>query len=390
MAQASHSPAQNGRLHEPPRENGGGFSCWRKHCHFDGTSFSGAVPRPHPDSGWDHTPLPPVTDDLNPKQGGIGLSEPVILSLGSVNADFQVRVDEPIEEGRTLIATDFRRLGGGKAANVAFLAGRLGHRAKLLARVGDDGLAEQALAPLREAGVDLGHVSTAEGHPTAVSMIAVPPDGKKSILLALNANDAWDEPAILDATGAIGKAPDGSILVADYEVPPGLVARAAHAARERGFALVIDPSPADRVDRDVLARAQAVTANPKETQILTGIEVDGVEAACRAARELAGLGTAIVCVKLRDGGCVLAHDGRLDLIPAPEVEPVDSTGAGDAFAGALAVALLEKRPPRDAACFAVAASSLAVTAYGSQPAYPSRARIEALLGTIAGGAHALG
>lgn len=317
------------------------------------------------------------------------MGDPLILSLGSVNADFQVRVDEPIEEGRTLIAKDFRRLGGGKAANVAFLARRLGIGARLLARVGDDDLAEQALAPLRGIGVDLDHVGVARGHPTAVSMIAVPPDGKKSILLALNANDAWDEPHVRDVADAVGRAPDGSVLVADCEVPPGVVEAAVDAARARGFAVVLDPSPAGRVDKKLLSRTSAVTANPKEARPLTDIEVDGVETASRAARRLAGLGTGMACVKLHDGGCVLAHEGGLSLVPAPDVEPVDSTGAGDAFAGALAVALLEKKPPLEAVCFAVAASSLAVTAYGSQPAYPSRERIGELLAKAIGAAHAL-
>ncbi|AKT38398.1 PfkB family carbohydrate kinase [Chondromyces crocatus] len=145
---------------------------------------------------------------------------PFILSLGSINADFQVRVDEPLESGRTLIASDFSRPGGGKTANVAFLARRLGVPACLLGRVGDDDLCEQALAPLCATEVDLRHVTTARGCPTAVSMIAVSSDGKKSILLATNANDAWDEDAIRDTVDAITGAPDGSALSSSRKPMP--------------------------------------------------------------------------------------------------------------------------------------------------------------------------
>ncbi|MFC4167620.1 ribokinase [Teichococcus aestuarii] len=317
------------------------------------------------------------------------MARPILLSLGSVNADFQVRVPEAPDPGRTLPATDFTRLSGGKAANRAVLACRLGHPARLLARVGDDDLREQALAPLRRAGIDLGGVSVAEGVATAVSMIAVLPDGKKSIVLAGNANDSWRQEDGEAAAAAIAAAPAGSLLAVDCEIPPDVAARAIAAARGRGLAVVLDPSPADRVRDAMLAQATAVTPNPSEAEGLTGVRVDGPEAGAEAARRLAGRGVAIACVKLQDGGCVLWQDGRATHIPSVPVEVVDSTGAGDAFAGALAVALLEGRPVLEAACFAVAASHLAVTAFGSQEAYPGRDRIEALLPRLAAGQRGL-
>ncbi|MXP64516.1 ribokinase [Roseomonas sp. M0104] len=306
------------------------------------------------------------------------MPQPLILSLGSVNADFQVRVPEPPATGKTLPATDFARLGGGKAANIAFLARRLGHPALLLGRTGDDELREQALKPLRAAGVDLSAVSVASGTATAVSMIAVPPDGKKSIILAGNANDAWDESSMRMVAARIAAAPEGSVLVADYEVAPELVARAIEAARRRGLRVVLDPSPAPRAVPEVLGRATALSPNASEAQDITGVAVGDPGSAAEAAARLAALGAAIVCVKLSDGGCVLRHEGRTSLVAALPVEVVDSTGAGDAFTGGLAVALLEGRPPLQAALFAAAASHLAVTAYGSQEAYAARDRTEAL------------
>jgi ribokinase len=143
-----------------------------------------------------------------------------ILSLGSLRADFQVRVSEPQGRSETVAATELRRLSGGKAANVALLARRLGHEALLLGRLGKDELAEQVLGPLREAGVDLSAVCCAQGCGTGVSMIAVPPSGKKNIVAAGEANQDWSPQDIEALCRCIGTADRGSVLVADYEVPP--------------------------------------------------------------------------------------------------------------------------------------------------------------------------
>jgi ribokinase len=306
------------------------------------------------------------------------MAAPVLLSLGSINADFQAKVPQAPDPGRTLPATDFARLPGGKAANRAWLARRLGHPARLLGRVGEDDLCEQALAPLRAEGVDLSGVSVAPGQSTAVSMIAALPDGKKSIVLAGNANQVWDDASRQAVLAAIAAAPAGSVLAVDLEVPADIVLAAADAAIAKGIPVVIDPSPADRVPMLLLDRAGAITPNPSEAETLTGITVDGADTAEAAARCLAGGRSAIACVKLPDGGCVMMHGKRLVHIPSVPVEVVDSTGAGDAFAGGLAVALLEGLDAVPAALFATAASHAAVTGYGSQHAGLARQAIEAL------------
>ncbi len=318
------------------------------------------------------------------------MSQPAILSLGSVNADFQVRTPRPLAAGETLLATDFVRLGGGKAANVAFLAHRLGHPATLLGRVGDDDLCDQALAPLRRAGLALDGVSVATGHATAVSMIAVAPDAKKSIVLASNANDAWDDDAVRRMVTAIQAAPEHSILAADFEIPPNVAARAIAAARARGLRVLIDPAPASRADRGLLGHGAILCPDALEAAELTGIDTGGTDGAARAATALAGLGASLACVKLGDGGCVFRCGDRLVHIPPVPVRVVDSTGAGDAFAGALAVALLEDQASEAAVLFATAASHLAVTRYGSQESYPTRAEIDAFVPRLAEGVRALG
>lgn len=314
------------------------------------------------------------------------MAHPLILSLGSANADFQVGVDRYPSPGETLPAGRFLRAGGGKAANVCLLATRLGVGARLLASLGDDDLREQVLRPLRAAGVDLSAIGTAPGQSTGVALIFVPPDGKKGIVLAGNANDHWDGGATEAAIEVVRQAPEGSVLVADHEVPGDVVRACVAAAAERGFPLVIDPSPANRVDRALFRHAAAITPNPAEAEGLTGIEVTDPASARRAAEQLAGQGGPPIYLKMPDGGCLLYVGGRGILLPAEPVEVVDTTGAGDAFAGALAVALLEGREPGEAACFAVAASHIAVTRFGSQDAYPDRAAVDRMARQVAAGA----
>lgn len=305
--------------------------------------------------------------------------EGTILSLGSINVDFQVRVDQPLGSAEMAHAHDFRRLGGGKAANVAFLARRLGHPARLLGRVGDDELAEQALAPMRAAGVDVSGVSLAPGSGTGVAMIFVPPSGQKHIVLAPDANDNWEYRDIAAVRRRIEATAAPALLVADLEVPARVVKAAAEAARRRGFPIVLDPSFPDRVDAELLGMVDAVTPNETEARRLPGTEDCRAGDLAELARALAVAGPQVVCIKRKDGGCLVYADGEQYSIAAAKVAMVDSTGAGDAFTGAFAVARLEGRSPPAAARFAVAASTAAVTGYGAQPAYPDRQAIEDLM-----------
>ncbi|MFC3607508.1 PfkB family carbohydrate kinase [Stutzerimonas tarimensis] len=304
-----------------------------------------------------------------------------LVSLGSVNADFQVRVDAPAGSQETLLAHQFRRFAGGKAGNAAFLGARFGHRSLLLGRVGDDALAEQALAPLRDAGVEVA-VESVPGRSTGVSMITVPPDAKKHIVLATNANDDWAVPGIEAMAGVFDGITGPACLVVNYEVPAIVVRRAVQMACRQGWSVVLDPSFPDRVERDLLPSLTAIVPNVAEAEALVGFAVASLDDAARAALALQSEGVSIACVKLSDGGCVLAGDAGLWHLPGGHLKPVDTTGAGDGFTGAMAIALLEGRPPLEAAAWGVATAQHAVTAYGSQAAYPDRARVEASAGEL--------
>lgn len=310
------------------------------------------------------------------------MTPPTVLSLGSINADFQMRVDAEPGSRDLLQARDFARMSGGKSANTAFIAARFGLRSLLLGRVGDDQLAEQALGTLAAAGVDISGVSQVPGTATAVSIILVPPDAKKQIVLATNANDCWDDTAIQALLTSIDQCPLPGCIVLNCEIPPAVVRSALGAARKRGLDAILDPSFAERFEPDLYPLLRGITPNAAEAGELLDRSITSVNDAAQAARALHAKGVAIACVKLSDGGCVVASADRLDHIPAGEVNIVDTTGAGDAFTAAFAVALLEGCDGLEAAAWGVASANLATTGYGSQPSYQGRAEITALAGQL--------
>lgn len=305
-----------------------------------------------------------------------------ILSLGSINKDIQVRTERWPEPGETLMAHDFMTLGGGKAANRAFLGCKLGAPARLLARTGYDNEAGEALRPLEDQGVNLEHVKQLPEQRTGLSMIVVRDDGKKTIILSGNANQNWEPEGPDLVAQAISEAPDNSVLAVDLEITPAVVRRALEAARNRGFQVVLDPSPTDQLKEDYYELADVLTPNRSEAESLVGFEIKNKKDGFRACEALQKKGARCVIIKLGEDGFVMLSEGKQHHVPAPDVQVADTTGAGDAFAGALAFALWERQELLEALRFAVAATSLATESYGSQPAYPDRETIEAKLKEI--------
>lgn len=304
---------------------------------------------------------------------------PRIVALGSINVDFQMRANRWPEPGETLLGRDFLMIGGGKAANVAWLARHLGVDAQLIGHVGTDPLQETALGFLREAGVDLSGVQRVDNQSTGVSLIIVQPNGRKGILLASNANGVWTEHDQELVREILKAAPPGSLLATNLEIPVHIVKQAIQCAKACGIPVVLDPSPADRLDQELLESGSYLTPNQSEAQRLTQTTIEDPDQGLEAARRLLSFGSQGICVKFGDGGCAVASANEHHVIHAPSVQASDTTGAGDAFAGALSVALLEQQSLLYAARFAVAAAAFAVTGYGSHSSYPSRFQIEDLM-----------
>ncbi|MFZ5892815.1 MAG: ribokinase [Myxococcota bacterium] len=303
----------------------------------------------------------------------------VFYCLGSCNLDLQVRAERWPEPGETLLTSDLLRTGGGKAANRAFLARRLGLPAVLLACIGEDDFGEQALESVRRAGVDLSQVKSSVEHSTGLAMIVVRADGDKTILLAPGANDDFSTADAQRIAEMLKRASPGSVLSIDLEVPSLVVRAATASAKERGLTVVIDPSPADRMNADLYPAATCITPNHGEAARLCGFEVRNEEQALRAGEEFVRRGATSSCVKLPGGGCVVVTKEQHSTLKAPAARVVDKTGAGDAFAGALSAALFEGQNIFAAARAGVFASALAVTKFGSQASYPDRQTLERAL-----------
>ena len=302
-----------------------------------------------------------------------------VIALGSINVDFQVAAQRWPNPGETLMVERFLMHGGGKAANVAYLARRFGVDSMLIGCVGSDLLRQEALRPLEAARGDTSNVKLAKDQQTGVALIVVPPDGNKVIFVAGNANEAWPVDDGDEVANAIARAQKNSTLVVDLEVPVNIVRQAVVAARAKGIKVILDPSPAERMTEDLYPSVDFITPNESEAWALTGIRVRSVEDAYKAGKVLVDRGTGAALVKLGAQGCTLVDRMRSSHIRGFPMRAIDTMGAGDAFAGALAVALLDGQSVEDAGRYAVAASALTVTRFGSQPACPTRAEVEDLL-----------
>jgi ribokinase len=301
-----------------------------------------------------------------------------VFSAGTVNADFLLGIDVPIERGASLIARRLLRTSGGRAANVAVMARRLGSPARLFGCVGVDDLAGQALAGPCAAGVDLAAVRHVPSR-TGLAAILVAKGGEKTMILAPGANDAFSEAdgdrLAMDLRGA----PDGSVLAVDTELLPAALVPALETAIEIGRPTLLDPTRPDRVTDRLLELSDHVTPNHDEAARLTGIGVESPADARQAARRLRERGPRHVHVRLPRGGCLsLWPEGEALLHAPPGLDVIDTTGAGHAFVGTLATAIIARCPLLEALRCAVAAAAYACTAFGPQESYPDRSALDAM------------
>lgn len=299
-----------------------------------------------------------------------------IISIGSINKDIQVRSERWPEIGETLPVKDMISVGGGKGANRAFITKKLNAPSMLIGRVGTDREGKEILAPLLELGVEVEQVKTIEGQRSGLSVIVVNDDGNKTILLAQNANNNWEKGSADEVEKLVLNAPENSVLVVDLEIPEDVVKKALKAGKKREFTIIMDPSPADRFKEDYLSLVDYILPNLSEAEGISGQEIRDKEDAFRACEKLANRGAMHVVIKLGEKGYIIKLNGKKIQLSAPKAKAVDTTGAGDAFAGGLAYALWEGRGQIDALKFAAVTSAIAIETYGSQSAYPNKEDVE--------------
>jgi ribokinase len=299
-----------------------------------------------------------------------------VVVVGSSNTDMILQMDHIPRPGETILGGEFSMAAGGKGANQAVAAARAGGDVTLLARVGDDMFGRQAVDGFVADGICVDHVIHDAQAPSGVALIFVAADGENSIGVASGAN-AQLTPADVEAAADLIASAD--VLVVQLETPLETVDRATAIAAAHDVRVILNPAPAQPLDDSLLSQVSVLTPNESEAELLTGIKVTSTDDAARAAGALRDKGIGTVIVTLGKQGALVSSDEFTGMVPAFQVDAVDTTAAGDVFNGALAVALAEGRPLDQAVPFAAAAAALSVTKLGAQPSAPSRQAIENLL-----------
>ena len=300
-----------------------------------------------------------------------------VVVVGSANTDMVARVARLPRPGETVLGRDFESVPGGKGANQAVTAARLGAVVTFIACVGADGMGDGLVLGLEAEGIDTRHVVRDPDAPTGVALITVDEaTGENVIVVASGANAKLSVGLVEIAQDAIR---DADVLVCQLESPLETVMAALTLAREAGKTTILNPAPAQALTEELLSLVSVLTPNETEAALLTGDAPATPEVAARALR---ARGVGQIAVTLGEAGVLLVTEDGETRVPGRAVASVvDTTAAGDCFTGALAVALGEGRSLEEAAAFANAAAALSVTKAGAQPSLPSRFEAEQFLAT---------
>ena len=304
-------------------------------------------------------------------------SKPVVVVLGGINMDLVGATERMPAPGETVFGRSFHTAPGGKGANQAVAAARLGAEVRMVGRVGRDEFGPVLLEGMRREGIDVSGVATDPDNSSGIAIILL--DGQKEnyIVAIYGANLASDQ----EQVRAVESALDGAdVLLLQLETPLAVAAEAARIAKGKGVRVVWDPAPALEMGKDAYALCDALTPNQVEAEFLSGIPVSDLDSARIAARKLVGEGVSACVITMAEAGAYYATQRDEGFVPPVNVETVDTVAAGDAFSAGLGVALAEGRSLGEAIKYASAAGALAVTKRGAQEAMPYRREVDALFG----------
>ncbi len=300
-----------------------------------------------------------------------------IVVVGTFAVGITLRTERVPALGETLHGSGLAIGFGGKGSNQAVACARLGARVELLSCVGADSFGRDARSLYKKEGVGARWVGTSKELPTGVGAILVTPDGRNAIVVDIGANREMNAAFVEERSEALDGA---SILLTVTEAPMAAVVRAVELAHARRIPVVLNPAPAVPLPPATLSHVAVLTPNSNELAALTGMPAGSVEDAGKAAQVLVRRGVAAVVVTLGEEGALVCDNGQLTHVPAPSVEVVDTTGAGDAFSAGLTVALSEGMPLKEAVRFAACCGSLACTAAEVVPSLPGRRQVQEMLG----------
>jgi ribokinase len=294
-----------------------------------------------------------------------------ILVVGSLNMDLVVRAPRFPAPGETISGEDLAIIPGGKGANQAVAAARLGADVSMLGRVGSDVFGQSLLDNLARNKVNASRVQR-DAAATGTAAIIVDAHGQNSIVLSPGANGKVTPNDVADL-------PDAKILLLQFEIPAETVIVAAQRAREKGMRVIVNPAPARKVDPGFLRLVDILVPNESELSLLTDRPVTDSASAEAAARQLIAQGAEMVIVTRGECGALTVTKNDSYSVPSFQVEVMDTTAAGDAFIGGLAVSLAEDKPIREALTVANACGALAVTRFGAQPSLPTKDEVRIFL-----------
>jgi len=300
-----------------------------------------------------------------------------IAVVGSLNMDLVARAPHMPQAGETILGGDLHTLPGGKGANQAVAAARLGSQVSMIGRVGQDAFAQPLLDNLAQAGVDHTFVTQDAAAATGVALIIVDDAGQNMIVVTSGANMRLSPSDVEQAERVIAEA---NVLLLQLESPLETVIRAAELARQHNVTVILNPAPAQPLPASLLSLVDILVPNESETSLLTGLPIENETQAQTAAQALRKMGVQTVILTLGERGALLVNEQITERLPAYPVTPIDTTAAGDAFIGGLATDLAQSHPIQHAIRWGNAAGGLATTKLGAQPSLPTHGEVEAMVG----------
>ena len=301
---------------------------------------------------------------------------PKVVVVGSFNMDLVIKTERRPQKGETLIGEEFGMFIGGKGANQAIAASRLGADVTMIGRLGTDLFGDTFLSEFAREKIDTDFVVRDAAVGTGVASPVIDADGDNSIIIVPRANMRLD---VEDVERASRKIADADVLLLQLEVPIEPSQRAAEIARTNGVEVILNPAPACELPDSFLALVDILIPNEVETEFLSKVAVADDEGARLAAHVLFEKGVSTIVLTLGSRGALLLTSDQSKLVPAYSVKVVDTTAAGDAFCGAIAIALAGGEKIEDAVAFANATGALAVTVLGAAPSMPTSEQVHAFL-----------
>ncbi|KGF65612.1 ribokinase [Pseudomonas lutea] len=298
-----------------------------------------------------------------------------VVIVGSLNMDLVTRAPRLPRAGETLAGQSFVTVPGGKGANQAVAAARLGASVAMIGCVGDDAYGEQLRAALLAEGVDCQAVTPVSGESTGVALIVVDDSSQNAIVIVAGGNGHVTA-SVVDSFDAL--LCQAEVIICQLEVPLDTVGHVLKRGHELGKTVILNPAPASGpLPAQWFAWIDYLIPNESEATALTGLPVDSTASADAAATALLDAGVSKVIVTLGEQGALFASKSRSEHFPAPKVQPIDTTAAGDTFVGGFAAALADGKSESDAIRFGQVAAALSVTRSGAQPSIPTFAEVQA-------------